>query len=1054
MLKKNLSKSALVVALLTTTVIWRGTTAYAEDPNQAFTLDPMIVTAQRTETRDLDTPATTNIITEQNIKEAGYKNVFDAIEHQVGLTSTGYGDAGQDFGFSSGRTVIRGYDRGTLVMVDGIPMNLKNYNSLDGIPIDMVQQIEIIKGAAGTLYGSEAMGGVVNVITKRPGGKTQVKVKGTVGNYYKDYGVTYAGEKLIVTASKEYSNKLTHSNAYPEGSSTDWWVGKGQKNRAGISAALTDEIGFTFIYQDGNITRGSNNDAKKVGSVYKKYNYRYDDKRITTGLTYNGKYNGIKALVGYNYRVRGSTAAQVGVFVDGVLFNLGGDAAADISTIPVHNVERIEVYRGYIPARFGGTFMGGVINIVTKRPTKANVQASFGKSSFGGYKGSLQIDAPLGGGALMVSINRDQSEGDFKYKNFDNDRTYKERLQYYYKDLENTTNRINKQISYDVGFGMEEPSLGKVTSIDEMVTRCAPGGDIYEVFWKQNPDDYGGRDVMEHDWEFYYAKYADPNYKENLYKSDQYQLDKLESAERWRKANDYKNTDAIIKWQDDHWLAKATWKNIRRHLPHPIDNNYAPLWTVDQDWAVNMPYGKPNMYYFRNQELTAKELLLGRRDTVGNLEWGWSINYLKQDKDYYIDDWQNLEKVLEATNSLNTLSANSLWSKYDSRRLGAKIDGSYKAGDRHLIEFLVDASKEKMDIDGWRMHDFENSSEDTRGRWRNYYEQEIFNAQVQDTITLNKKGDFWLTPSVRYNRSKILGRSDRYDEKNDPQNVKWFHQQDEQTDDKVTWQLALKKQFNDHFTLRATGGTYYRLLNMYEIAGDGAGIWPMPNVDGTDSVFPMPEEGKQWDVSAIWDGKALGADTAKFQLTYFGRDSENLLQLMSRNFFFFYTNAAKAKVNGLEIQADMSWQKWDVNLQATYTKPKDVFYDMTKLPGYDSNTIAGSLTYQPQWEGTARLTYRPDTNWSLFTQLRYVDWMVTDPIPLTTGAVKRQSSLTTMDVGVKYKFNKSLQLAVGCNDVLNKANDMYLNMYGNGEIRNIQYPIQGRTYYATLQYTY
>lgn len=737
MLKKNLSKSALVVALLTTTVIWRGTTAYAEDPNQAFTLDPMIVTAQRTETRDLDTPATTNIITEQNIKEAGYKNVFDAIEHQVGLTSTGYGDAGQDFGFSSGRTVIRGYDRGTLVMVDGIPMNLKNYNSLDGIPIDMVQQIEIIKGAAGTLYGSEAM-----------------------------------------------------------------------------------------------------------------------------------------------------------------------------------------------------------------------------------------------------------------------------------------------------------------------------GGDIYEVFWKQNPDDYGGRDVMEHDWEFYYAKYADPNYKENLYKSDQYQLDKLESAERWRKANDYKNTDAIIKWQDDHWLAKATWKNIRRHLPHPIDNNYAPLWTVDQDWAVNMPYGKPNMYYFRNQELTAKELLLGRRDTVGNLEWGWSINYLKQDKDYYIDDWQNLEKVLEATNSLNTLSANSLWSKYDSRRLGAKIDGSYKAGDRHLIEFLVDASKEKMDIDGWRMHDFENSSEDTRGRWRNYYEQEIFNAQVQDTITLNKKGDFWLTPSVRYNRSKILGRSDRYDEKNDPQNVKWFHQQDEQTDDKVTWQLALKKQFNDHFTLRATGGTYYRLLNMYEIAGDGAGIWPMPNVDGTDSVFPMPEEGKQWDVSAIWDGKALGADTAKFQLTYFGRDSENLLQLMSRNFFFFYTNAAKAKVNGLEIQADMSWQKWDVNLQATYTKPKDVFYDMTKLPGYDSNTIAGSLTYQPQWEGTARLTYRPDTNWSLFTQLRYVDWMVTDPIPLTTGAVKRQSSLTTMDVGVKYKFNKSLQLAVGCNDVLNKANDMYLNMYGNGEIRNIQYPIQGRTYYATLQYTY
>ena len=756
--------------------------------------------------------------------------------------------------------------------------------------------------------------------------------------------------------------------------------------------------------------------------------------------------------------VRGSTAAQVGVFVDGVLFNLGGDAAADISTIPVHNVERIEVYRGYIPARFGGTFMGGVINVVTKRPTKANVQASFGKSSFGGYKGNLQIDAPLGGGALMVGINRDQSDGDFKYKNFDNDRTFKERLELYHKDLEDTTNRINNQIAEDIGYGMPSPIGGEVKSIDEMVTRCAPGGDIYEAFWQQNPDDYGGQDEMNYIWETYYAAYADPDYKENLYKSDRYQLDKLESAERWRKANDYKNTDAIIKWQDDHWLAKATWKNIRRHLPHPIDKNYAPLWTVDQDWAVNMPYGKPNMYYFRNQELTAKELLLGRRDTVGNLEWGWSINYLKQDKDYYIDDWQNLEKVLEATSGLNTLKANTLWSKYDSRRLGAKIDGSYKAGNRHLIEFLVDASKEKMDIDGWKMFDFKHANEDTRSRWRNYYEQEIINAQIQDTITLNKKGDFWLTPSIRYNRSKILGRSDRYDEKNDPQHIKWLGQTDEQTDDKVTWQLALKKQFNDHFTLRATGGTYYRLLNMYEIAGDGAGILPMPNVGGAASVFPMPEEGKQWDISAIWDGKWLGADTAKFQITYFGRDSKRLLQLSSWNsFFFVYNNAASGKVSGVELQADLSWQKWDVNLQATYTDPSNVLYDLSAIPGQQEwnkdGKIEGVMTYQPKWEGTARFTYRPDKNWSLFTQMRHVGKVTTDAIPLTTGALPWQSSLTTMDVGVKYKINKSLQVAVGCNDVLNKANDMYLRTTYS-EMRNILYPIQGRTYYATLQYTY
>lgn len=765
--------------------------------------------------------------------------------------------------------------------------------------------------------------------------------------------------------------------------------------------------------------------------------------------------------------VRGSTAAQVGVFVDGVLFNLGGDAAADISTIPVHNVERIEVYRGYIPARFGGTFMGGVINIVTKRPTKANVQASFGKSSFGGYKGNLQIDAPLGGGALMVGINRDQSDGDFKYKNFANDTQYQMELK-----------RLNRYI-YGDPTALDPGGKMGILYVNQQIEKYTKGGssgaltnyltldkclDILSDPNTMNDKLESLKSELEpylssaaaKKWDQYFKTTIAGNF-ENIIQAQKV-VKYYESSDRWRKANDYKNTDAIIKWQDDHWLAKATWKNIRRHLPHPVDKNYAPLYDVDLDWAVNMPYGKPNMFYFRNQELTAKELLLGRRDTVGNLEWGWSINYLKQDKDYYIDDWQNLEKVLEATSGLNTLAANSLWSKYDSRRLGAKIDGSYKAGDRHLIEFLVDASKEKMDIDGWKMFDFDHANEDTRSRWRNYYEQEIVNAQIQDTITLNKKGDFWLTPSIRYNRSKILGRSDRYDEKNDPQHIKWLGQTDEQTDDKVTWQLALKKQFNDHFTMRATGGTYYRLLNMYEIAGDGAGILPMPNVGGTDSVFPLPEEGKQWDISAIWDGKWLGADTANFQITYFGRDSKRLLQLSSWNsFFFVYNNAASGKVNGIELQADLSWQKWDVNLQATYSDPSNILYDMSAIPGQQvwnkDGKIEGVMTYQPKWEGTARFTYRPDKNWSLFAQMRHVGKVVTYAIPLTTGTVPWQSSLTTMDVGVKYKIHKSLQVAVGCNDVLNKANDMYLETT-YGEMRNILYPIQGRTYYATLQYTY
>lgn len=188
-------------------------------------------------------------------------------------------------------------------MVNGIPMNLKNYNSLAGIPKDMIEKIEIVKGAAGTLYGAEAMGGVVNIITKTPeDGKESFTVKGTVGNYYNDYGVTYAGPNLIVSLQREYSDFINHSNAYPVGSKTNWWVGKGQNNRAAVTAKFSDEVGFNLMYQEGNITRGSYTNDVKIGSTKVPYNYRYDDKRMTTGLTYTGKDNGIKAIVGYNYR--------------------------------------------------------------------------------------------------------------------------------------------------------------------------------------------------------------------------------------------------------------------------------------------------------------------------------------------------------------------------------------------------------------------------------------------------------------------------------------------------------------------------------------------------------------------------------------------------------------------------------------------------------------------------------------------------------------------------------------------------------------------------------
>ena len=115
--------------------------------------------------------------------------------------------------------------------------------------------------------------------------------------------------------------------------------------------------------------------------------------------------------------VRGSTSAQVAVYVDGVLANLESEGAVDLSTIPVENVERIEVYRGHVPAAFGVSGMGAVINIVTVAPKRAESSLLVGLGDYGEYRAALRHGAPLLGGDFLFTSEFSGSDGDFSYFN-------------------------------------------------------------------------------------------------------------------------------------------------------------------------------------------------------------------------------------------------------------------------------------------------------------------------------------------------------------------------------------------------------------------------------------------------------------------------------------------------------------------------------------------------------------------------------------------------------------------------------------------------------------
>lgn len=115
--------------------------------------------------------------------------------------------------------------------------------------------------------------------------------------------------------------------------------------------------------------------------------------------------------------IRGSTAEQVVVFVDGVRINSSVTGTVDFSTIPISSIERIEVIRGAASARFGTGAMGGVINIVTKRVgAKRAVEAKLTGASFQTLQTSVAWREPGDSWDLVLAHNHRSTAGDFKFK--------------------------------------------------------------------------------------------------------------------------------------------------------------------------------------------------------------------------------------------------------------------------------------------------------------------------------------------------------------------------------------------------------------------------------------------------------------------------------------------------------------------------------------------------------------------------------------------------------------------------------------------------------------
>ena len=292
-----------------------GTSVFAEENLNEFTLDTMVVTAQRMETRDLDTPASVSIITANDIERSGAKTAYEIIERQVGFTNNAYGPGGREYGGSSTRTVLRGLDKGTLVMVNGAPINMMNYNSMEGIPVEAIEKIEIVRGAQSVLYGAEATGGVINIITKKTG-KQKTTLTVGAGNYDKKWGIYTQGKNYIASISKNYYGDVDNTNWFSSESTRKWTTRNSTKDNAFISITPVDKLSFNFAHTEGNYYRDSytlfNEIETGAGT-----SYYYKDTRDNVSAIYDDKENLFKTIVAYNKRTVSPYQATIKNFTIG-----------------------------------------------------------------------------------------------------------------------------------------------------------------------------------------------------------------------------------------------------------------------------------------------------------------------------------------------------------------------------------------------------------------------------------------------------------------------------------------------------------------------------------------------------------------------------------------------------------------------------------------------------------------------------------------------------------------------------------------------------------------
>lgn len=300
-------RNAVMMSLLAgTTVVWGGTVFAAEDL-QEFALDDMVVTATRTESKIVDVPVNTTVISAEKIADRHYLDVADVLKDVPGATVMDTG-----VGAYEKKVVLNGDER-VLVLVDGKRVNIdmgtmsRASYDLNQMPdVSLIERIEVVKGHGGALYGSDAVGGVINIITKKMDHSYGKVSMGFGSHQARDAKAMYTikeGKTGVMVASSKYKQGYHEYKDAKTEANKRWPVASTYENEK-VSVKLSQELsetsnlelGYDFSKFEGvrsysTKAKSASFSNKKTNDFYAKYDWTVNDKDQGFIQLYRNKYD-------------------------------------------------------------------------------------------------------------------------------------------------------------------------------------------------------------------------------------------------------------------------------------------------------------------------------------------------------------------------------------------------------------------------------------------------------------------------------------------------------------------------------------------------------------------------------------------------------------------------------------------------------------------------------------------------------------------------------------------------------------------------------------------